>query len=197
MGRNITAATSVTVSDIKKLRVNQASGVVNVQSVGTSNWTNWDSYWSGQYSGSNNSITISSATSYLKITVQANNDHGDTWRSGVNAYGIYTNRNASSGPNTYLGTCAVSNFISGYSTSGSNGFSQCLIRPADYISGLQDGDSVHFVFVFRKQDGGGWYYLNNMHTNTESNSNGVMSKAGMKFDIEEVPLSIAGADWDP
>jgi len=197
MGRNITTTASVTVTDIENLRVNQSSGYANIQSVGNSNWTNWDSYWSGQYSGTNNSIVISSSTSYLKITVQCNVDHGDTWRSGLNAYGIYTTRNGSSGATTYLGTCAVSNFVSGHSTSGANGFSQCLIRPSDYISGLQDGDTVHFVYVFRKQDGGGWFYINNMHTNTESDSNGMMSKAGMKFDIEEIPANIAGADWDP
>ena len=198
MGRKISGGGgAVAVTDLKTLRVNQANGYASAGQYGTSNWHDMNVFWNGQYSSSNNSITLASATSYIKVTVQCNMDHGDTWRSGQFGYSVYTNRNASSGNTYWLGNCAVSNYIQNHSTTGANGFSQRFFRPSDHISGLQDGDTVYFSLLFRRQDGGGMSYFNNLHTATESASNGDCAKAGFKLDLEEVPSNIAGFDWDP
>ena len=114
----------------------------------------------------------------------------------MNKYSISTTRNSSSGPFSKLGYCASSNYISGYSTSGQIGFSQWFGRPADWIGGLQNGDTIYFKFEFMKQTSGGWNYVNNQHTSTESASNGVMAKAGLTFNVEEVPANEASADWN-
>ena len=197
MGRNISASTGSTVDGgNKNLRVNQANGYAGVNGQSTSVWYDWQGWWSGQFSSSNLGYTISDATSYIKITTQVNVDHGDTWRSGLNKYSIYNSRNSTSGTPLKLGYCASSNYISGYNTTGQIGFSQWFGRPADWISGLQSGDTIYFKFEFMKQNGGGWNYVNNQHTNTESASNGVMSKAGLTFNVEEIPASEASADWD-
>lgn len=198
MGRKVSgAAAGGGVTDLKTLRVNQANGYARVAGYNASNWVNMDVFWSSQYQASNNSITLESATSYIKVTTQVNVDHGDTWRSGMLGYAVYTTRNSSSGNTYWLGNCAASNYVSGHSTTGANGFSQRLFKPSDHISGLQDGDTVYFAFYFRRQDGGGWNNINNMHTNTESQSNGDCAKAGVKLDLEEVPNDIGGFDWDP
>ena len=76
-------------------------------------------------------------------------------------------------------------------------FHSVFSNPADFISGLQDGDTVYFQLYFRRNANGGWNYINNMHTNAESASNGRMSKGGFKFDLEEIPAVIAASDWDP
>ena len=68
-------------------------------------------------------------------------------------------------------------------------FRNGLVRPADWISGLQDGDTIHFKFEFMKQSVGGWNYVNNQHTNSESASNGVMVKQLVTFNVESVPAS--------
>lgn len=198
MGRNIsgTAAGSAVVGGNKNLRVNQANGYGGVNSSSTGTWHDWGPWWSGQFAASSLGYTISAATSYIRITTQVNVDHGDTWRSGLNRYSIYNSRNSTSGTAIQLGFCASSNYINGYSTSGQIGFSQWFGRPADWISGLQDGDTIYFKFEFMKQTGGGWNYVNNQHTNTESASNGVMAKAGLTFNVEEVPASEASADWN-
>lgn len=198
MGRNVsgTAAGSAVVGGNKNLRVNQANGYAGINGQSTSTWYDWNGWWSGQFGVSSLGYTISDATSYIKITTQVNADHGDTWRSGVNKYSISTTRNSTSGPFSKLGFCAASNYISGYSTSGQIGFSQWFGRPADWVGGLQDGDTIYFKFEFMKQNGGGWNYINNQHTNTESASNGVMAKAGLTFNVEEVPASEASADWN-
>lgn len=198
MGRNVSgaAAGSAVVGGNKNLRVNQANGYGGVNSYSTGVWHDWNPFWGGQFGVSSLGYTISDATSYIKITTQVNVDHGDTWRSGVNKYSISTTRNSTSGPFSKLGFCASSNYISGYSTSGQIGFSQWFGRPSDWVSGLQDGDTIYFKFEFMKQTSGGWSYVNNQHTNTESASNGVMAKAGLTFNVEEVPASEASADWN-
>ena len=198
MGRNVSgaAAAGAVVGGNKNLRVNQANGYANINSSPTQQWTDWNGWWSGQFGTSSLGYTISDATSYIKITTQVNVDHGDTWRSGLNKYSISTTRNSSGGPFSQLGFCASSNYISGYSTSGQIGFSQWFGRPADWIGGLQNGDTIYFKFEFMKQNSGGWSYINNQHTNTESASNGVMAKAGLTFNGEEVPASEASADWN-
>ena len=198
MGRKVSGAAGVGgVTDLKTLRVNQANGYANVGGYGQSNWHSMDVFWSGQYGSSNNSITLESATSYIKLTTQVNVDHGDTWRSGMLGYAVYTTRNSSSGGTYWLGNCAATNYISNHSTTGANGFSKRFFKPSDHISGLQDGATVYFAFYFRRQDGGGWNYINNLHTNTESASNGDCAKAGIKMDLEEVPNDDGGFDWDP
>ena len=198
MGRTITSSGgAASVTDIKVLRVNQANGYANCSQYSSSNWHDMNIFWSGQYASNNNSITLESATSYVKVTVQCNMDHGNSWRSGMLGYSVYTTRNSSSGSTYWLGNCAVSCYVDGHSTTGSNGFSQRLFRPSDHISGLQDGDTVYLAFYFRRQDGGGMNYINNLHTSTESASNGDCSKAGVKMDLEEVPSDIGGFDWDP
>ena len=198
MGRNLSgaAAGSAVVGGNKNLRVNQANGYGGVNSSSTGTWHDWSGWWSGQFASSSLGYTISDATSYIRITTQVNVDHGDTWRSGLNRYSIYNSRNSTSGTAIQLGFCASSNYINGHSTSGQIGFSQWFGRPADWISGLQDGDTIHFKFEFMKQTSGGWNYVNNQHTNSESASNGVMAKAGLTFNVEEVPASEASADWN-
>jgi len=197
MGRSISGSTEATVvGGNKNLRVNQANGYGGLNSYGSGSWHDWSPFWSGQFSSSSLGYTISDATSYIKITTQVNVDHGDTWRSGVNKYSISTTRNSSSGPFSKLGFCASSNYIAGHSTTGQIGFSQWFGRPADWISGLQDGDTIYFKFEFMRQTSGGWTYVNNQHTNQESGSNGVMAKAGLTFNVEEVPASEASADWN-
>lgn len=197
MGRNISGAAGPAVDGgNKNLRVNQANGYANVASAGTGSWVDWSGWWNGQFGSSNLGYTISDATSYIKITTQVNVDHGDTWRSGLNRYSIYDSRNSTSGTALKLGYCASSNYVSGTSTSGQIGFSQWFGRPADWVSGLQDGDTIYFRFHFMKQTSGGWNHINNQHTNTESASNGVMAKAGLTFNVEEVPASEASADWN-
>ena len=199
MGRNIAAATAVAgTHDLKTLRVNQANGYANVSQYGSSNWHNFNTFWNNQFqNGANTSITISDATSHIKISTQVTVDHGDTWRSGMIGYAVYTGRNQSSGNTSWLGCCASSNYIQSQNTTGSIGFSQRIFEPAAFISGLQDGDTVYFQLYFRRQNGGGWNYINNMHTDTESASNGRMAKGGFKFDLEEVPAAVAASDWDP
>ena len=198
MGRTITGSGGASsVTDIKLLRVNQASGYANVGQYTSSNWHSMDVFWNNQYQSSNNSITLESATSYVKVTVQCNMDHGNSWRSGMLSYAVYTTRNSSSGSTYWLGNCAVSCYVDGHSTTGANGFSQRLFKPSDHISGLQDGDTVYLAFYFRRQDGGGMNYINNLHTSQESASNGDCAKAGVKLDLEEVPNDIGGFDWDP
>lgn len=198
MGRTISGAGgSTAVTDLKTLRVNQANGYANCGQYSSSNWHSMDVFWGNQYQASNNSITLESATSYVKVTVQCNMDHGNTWRSGMLSYAVYTTRNGSSGSTYWLGNCAVSCYVDGHSTTGANGFSQRLFKPSDHISGLQDGDTVYLAFYFRRQDGGGMNYINNLHTTGENSSNGDCSKAGVKMDLEEVPSDIGGFDWDP
>lgn len=197
MGRNLSgAAGPAVVGGNKNLRVNQANGYGGINSSSTGTWHDWNGWWSGQFGASSLGYTISNATSYIRITTQVNVDHGDTWRSGLNRYSIFNSRNSSSGTALQLGFCASSNYISGHSTSGQIGFSQWFGRPADWISGLQDGDTIYFKFEFMKQTNGGWNYVNNQHTSTESASNGVMAKAGLTFNVEEVPASEASADWN-
>ena len=198
MGRNLSgaAAGSAVVGGNKNLRCNQASGYANVGGQSGSTWIDWGGWWSNQFSTSNLGYTISDATSYIKITTQVNVDHGDTWRSGLNMYSIFDSRNSTSGTALKLGYCASSNYISGHSITGQIGYSQWFGRPADWVSGLQDGDTIYFKFEFKRQNGGGWNYINNQHTNTESASNGVFSKAGLTFNVEEIPASEASADWN-
>lgn len=197
MGRNISGAPVSTVSGgNKNLRVNQANGYANTSGLSQQQWIDWNGWWSGQFGASSLGYTISDATSYIKLTTQVNVDHGDTWRSGLNRFSIYNSRNSTSGTPQRLGYCASTNYVSGHSTSGQIGFSQWFGRPADWVSGLQDGDTIYFKFEFMRQNGGGWSYINNQHTNTESASDGVMAKAGLTFNVEEVPASEANADWN-
>ena len=197
MGRNITSSGGggATVDGgNKNLRVNQANGYGGV--AGQNGWQDWGPWWSGQFASSSLGFTISDATSYIKITTQVNADHGDTWRSGLNKYSIYNSRNSTGGTPMKLGYCASSNYINGHNGSGQIGFSQWFGRPADWVSGLQDGDTIYFKFEFIRQTGGGWNNVNNLQVNGESQTNCHMAKAGLTFNVEEIPSAEAGVDWN-
>ena len=200
MGRNITVPGSGGGATVdggnKNLRVNQANGYGGVSGYSSGTWFDWGGWWSGQFSSSSLGFTISDATSYIKITTQVNADHGDTWRSGLTKYSIYNSRNSTSGTPNKLGYCAASNYINGHNCSGQIGFSQWFGRPADWVGGLQDGDTIYFKFEFMRQTGGGWNNVNNLHVNTESQSNGYMSKAGLAFNVEEIPAAEAAVEWN-
>tara|TARA_Y100001937_G_C7120594_1_gene332377 strand:+ start:1763 stop:2362 length:600 start_codon:yes stop_codon:yes gene_type:complete len=198
MGRNITGSASGGAVDggNKNLRVNQANGYGGVNGYTNGIWHDYGPWWNGQFGSASLGFTISDATSYIKITTQVHVDHGDTWRSGLNRYSIYNSRNSTSGTPNKLGYCASSNYISGHNGSGQIGFSQWFGRPADWVGGLQDGDIIYFKFEFMRQSGGGWQNINNLQVNFESQSNGFMAKAGLAFNVEEIPAAEAGVDWN-
>ena len=191
----LNTVTSAAISDVIKVTSNQADGYANISSQGSSSWFNWSGWWSGQFDQSKY-VTIVNANNYLKCTFQISTDHGDTWRSMVNRLLYNNQRNGNGGTWISLGVCGSTNFISGYSTSGDMAIARCVFRPKDVISGLSDGERVYFTVDGRKQDGGGTNYVNNMHINTESASNGYAYRGGFAVYFEEVPESAVSNNWN-
>lgn len=192
--RSLNVPPAPSTPDLIGLGTIQVAGYANIQSQSVSTWYDWSGWWSNAFQ--NRYWTLKKSGSILRVTYQVHADHGDTWRSGVCR--ISMNDSASGTGNwVKLGLVGATNYISGYSTSGAMGYSSLLVNPANIISGATAGTNCYFKYEFRKQNGGGWSYINNFQVNTEAANNGQSgcTIGGLSIFVEELDPSFTTTNW--
>lgn len=195
MSRRILNTSQVSpITDLLGLGTIQVAGYGNIQNQSASTWYDWSGWWSNAFQ--NRYWTLKKEGSILRVSYQVHVDHGDTWRSGVCR--ISMNDSASGTGNwVKLGLVGATNYISGYSTTGAMGYASLLVNPSNIISGATVGTNCYFKYEFRKQNGGGWSYINNFNVNQEGASDGQSgcSVGGLSIFVEELDSRLTANNW--